>query len=76
MSIIFLFKQRGIYKKIVNLDEYVYLIMLMLGRSNIVGVFYCVGWNIRPADHGLVLRQLLTNAHLPDRVCGHCMDLW
>lgn len=54
----------------------IYCIMLVLGTSYTERLFSCVGRDLRPADYGLVLRKLLTDAHLPDRVRSHCMDLW
>ena len=38
--------------------------------------FLFAGWNLLPADHGLVQLDLLSDDHLLHRTRRHLLDLW
>ena len=51
--------------------------MMVRGDDDVDDDDICfAGWNLRSADHGLVLCHLLPHVAVLHRVCGHLLDLW
>ena len=49
---------------------------MMRGDNDVDDDICFAGWNLRSADHGLVLCHLLPHVAVLHRVCGHLLDLW